>query len=104
MDFALDDDQQLIVDTVRRFADRDLRAWSADADRDGAAPERLSNVAGELGFFVASDGTAKPLRCFIRSPSLMNVQVIPACSEGRLFSDMVAIIGSLDFVMGEVDR
>ena len=46
MDFALDDDQQLIVDTVRRFADRDLRAWSADADRDGAAPERLSNVAG----------------------------------------------------------
>ena len=37
MDFALDDDQQLIVDTVRRFADRDLRAWSADADRAGAA-------------------------------------------------------------------
>ncbi len=61
MDFALDDDQQLIVDTVRRFADRDLRAWSADADRDGAAPERMTNVASELGFFVdavpaANDG------------------------------------------------
>jgi alkylation response protein AidB-like acyl-CoA dehydrogenase len=52
MDFALDDDQQLIVDTVRRFADRDLRAWSADADRAGAPPDRLTNVAGELGFFV----------------------------------------------------
>jgi alkylation response protein AidB-like acyl-CoA dehydrogenase len=52
MDFALDDDQQLIVDTVRRFADRDLRTWSADADRAGAAPDRLANVAGELGFFV----------------------------------------------------
>jgi alkylation response protein AidB-like acyl-CoA dehydrogenase len=52
MDFALDDDQQLIVETVRRFADRDLRAWSADADRAGAPPERLSQVAGELGFFV----------------------------------------------------
>ena len=52
MDFALDDDQQLIVDTVRRFADRDLRAWSADADRAGAPPERLAQVAGELGFFV----------------------------------------------------
>ncbi|HSD90223.1 MAG TPA: acyl-CoA dehydrogenase family protein [Kofleriaceae bacterium] len=52
MDFALDDDQQLIVDTVRRFADRDLRTWSADADRAGAPPDRLTHVAGELGFFV----------------------------------------------------
>src|SRR5215813_11120220 len=52
MDFAPDDDQQLIVDTVRRFADRDLRAWSADADRAGAPPDRLMQVAGELGFFV----------------------------------------------------
>jgi hypothetical protein len=52
MDFALDDDQQLIVDTVRRFADRDLRAWSADADRAGTPPDRLTHVAGELGFFV----------------------------------------------------
>lgn len=52
MDFALDDDQQLIVDTVRRFADRDLRAWSADADRAGAPPDRLTHVASELGFFV----------------------------------------------------
>ena len=52
MDFALDDDQQLIVDTVRRFADRDLRTWSADADRNGAPPDRLAHVAGELGFFV----------------------------------------------------
>ncbi|HEX5061057.1 MAG TPA: acyl-CoA dehydrogenase family protein [Kofleriaceae bacterium] len=52
MDFALDDDQRMIVDTVRRFADRDLRAWSADADRNGAPPDRLTHVAGELGFFV----------------------------------------------------
>jgi len=61
MDFALDDDQRMIVDTVRRFADRDLRAWSTDADRNGAPPDRLTHVAGELGFFVdavpaANDG------------------------------------------------
>jgi alkylation response protein AidB-like acyl-CoA dehydrogenase len=61
MDFALDDDQRMIVDTVRRFAERDLRSWSADADRAGAAPDRLAHVAGELGLFVdavpaASDG------------------------------------------------
>jgi len=52
MDFALDDDQQLITETVRRFSDRDLRAWAADADRAGAAPARFAHAAGELGFFL----------------------------------------------------
>src|SRR3954464_10794547 len=51
MDFALDDDQQLIVDTVRRFAERDLRGWAADADRAGAPPDKLAHNAGELAFF-----------------------------------------------------
>lgn len=52
MDFALDDDQALIVQTVRRFVDKDVRAWAADADRAAAAPERLAAVAGDLGFFL----------------------------------------------------
>jgi alkylation response protein AidB-like acyl-CoA dehydrogenase len=52
MDWKLDDEQELIVQTVRRFADRDLRAWTADADRAGAPPERLAQVASELGFFL----------------------------------------------------
>lgn len=52
MDFALDDDQQLIVETVRRFSDRDLRGWAGDADRDGAPPDRFTHAAGELGFFL----------------------------------------------------
>jgi acyl-CoA dehydrogenase len=52
MDFALDDEQEMIVQTVRRFADRDLRGWAADADRAGAPPDRLTAVAGELGFFL----------------------------------------------------
>jgi alkylation response protein AidB-like acyl-CoA dehydrogenase len=52
MDFALDDDQRMIVDTVRRFADRDLRTWAADADRAGQPPDRLASTGGELGLFV----------------------------------------------------
>jgi alkylation response protein AidB-like acyl-CoA dehydrogenase len=52
MDFSLDAEQQLIVQTVKKFADRDLRAWTADADRAGAPPERLTSAASELGFFV----------------------------------------------------
>jgi alkylation response protein AidB-like acyl-CoA dehydrogenase len=52
MDFRLDDDQQLIVETVRKLSERELRAWAADADRAAAAPDRLTAVAGDLGFFV----------------------------------------------------
>ena len=70
----------------------------------GEAYQGIESSKGELGFFVVSDGTASPQRCHIRAPGLVNVQAIPLLAEGRLFSDMVAIIGSLDFVMGEVDR
>lgn len=52
MEFALDAEQDLIVQTVRKFSERDLRGWSADADRAGAPPERLTSVASELGFFL----------------------------------------------------
>jgi NADH-quinone oxidoreductase subunit D len=70
----------------------------------GEAYHGIESSKGELVFFVVSDGTSTPVRCHIRAPGLYNVQAIPFLSEGRLFSDMVAIIGSLDFVMGEVDR
>jgi NADH-quinone oxidoreductase subunit D len=70
----------------------------------GEAYAAIESSKGELGFFVASDGTSHPLRCHIRAPGLMNVQAIPLVAKDRLLSDMVAIIGSLDFVMGEVDR
>jgi alkylation response protein AidB-like acyl-CoA dehydrogenase len=52
MDFALDDDQRLLVQTVRRFAERDLRAWCGDADRAAAPPDKLLHAGGELGFFL----------------------------------------------------
>lgn len=64
----------------------------------------VESSKGELGFFLASDGTSEPLRCHIRAPGLMNVQAIPVLARGRLLSDLMAIIGGLDFVMGEVDR
>jgi NADH-quinone oxidoreductase subunit D len=64
----------------------------------------IESSKGELGFFLASDGSSKPLRCHIRAPGLMNIQALPMLARGRLFSDMVSLIGSMDFVMGEVDR
>lgn len=70
----------------------------------GEAYHGVESSKGELGFFVASDGSSKPLRCHIRAPGLMNIQALPMLAKGRLFSDMVSLIGSMDFVMGEVDR
>jgi NADH-quinone oxidoreductase subunit D len=70
----------------------------------GQSYRGIESSKGELGFFVASDGSSKPLRCHIRAPGLMNIQALPMLAKGRLFSDMVSLIGSMDFVMGEVDR
>ncbi|MBM3990707.1 MAG: NADH-quinone oxidoreductase subunit D [Planctomycetes bacterium] len=70
----------------------------------GQSYRGIESSKGELGFFVASDGSSKPLRCHIRAPGLMNIQALVMLAKGRLFSDMVSLIGSMDFVMGEVDR
>ncbi len=52
MRFSLDDEQGLVVQTIKRFSDRDLRGWAADADRAGAPPDKLTAMGGELGFFI----------------------------------------------------
>lgn len=59
---------------------------------------------GELGFYVISDGSGKPYRWHIRGPSFYNLQSLLPMVKGELFADMIAIIASLDPVMGEVDR
>lgn len=102
MDFALDDEQALIAQTVRRFVDKDVRAWAADADRAGAAPPRLTAVAGDLGFFLDAvpeaaggllDGPYSHLRRALRGvelgrgcagmAALLETNVEPALAVGR---------------------
>ena len=62
------------------------------------------NPKGELGFLIISRGGGVPHRLKIRGPSFVNLQVLPVMSIGHMVSDMTAILGSLDFVMGECDR
>ena len=62
------------------------------------------NPKGELGFYFRSKGGGYPDRMFIRSPSFVNLQILPLIVKGRFISDVVAILGSIDFVMGECDR
>lgn len=64
----------------------------------------LEASKGELGFYLVGDNGPNAHRLFIRSPSFFNIQALPLLSQGAYISDLVAIIGSLDFVMGECDR
>ena len=62
------------------------------------------NPKGELGFYINSKGGGTPYRLKIRSPSFVNLSILPKILPGHMISDVVAILGSLDFVMGECDR
>jgi NADH-quinone oxidoreductase subunit D len=64
----------------------------------------IESPRGEMGYYVVSDGTAKPYRVHMRSPSFANLQTLPKMCEGRLLADVVAAIGSIDIVLGDVDR
>lgn len=59
---------------------------------------------GELGFYVVSDGSGKPYRMHVRSPSFVNLQSLPYLVKGRLLADVVSVIGSIDIILGEIDR
>ena len=62
------------------------------------------NPKGELGFYIFSKGGGVPYRMKIRAPSFVNLSILAHSLPGHMMSDVVAILGSLDFVMGECDR
>jgi len=65
---------------------------------------RTESPKGELGFYIVSDGSAKPYRMHVRAPSFANLEALPLMIEGGFLADVVAAIGSIDIVLGEVDR
>jgi NADH-quinone oxidoreductase subunit D len=72
--------------------------------RAGEVYQAVESPRGEIGYYVVSDGTSKPYRVFMRTPSFGNLQALPALLEGRLLADSIASLGSMDFVLGDVDR
>ncbi len=70
----------------------------------GEAYQCIESPRGELGYYVVSDGTAKPYRVHMRTPSFANLMALPALIEGRLIADSIAGLGSMDFVLGDTDR
>ena len=71
---------------------------------EGEAYTAVESPRGELGCYIVSDGSAKPYRMHIRGPSFVNLQTLPHMLRGGLIADAVAVISSVDPIMGEVDR
>jgi NADH-quinone oxidoreductase subunit D len=70
----------------------------------GEVYQAVESPRGEMGYYIVSDGTAKPYRVHMRSACFANLQTLPKMCEGRLLADVVAAIGSIDIVLGEIDR
>ncbi|MBS1715014.1 MAG: NADH dehydrogenase (quinone) subunit D [Armatimonadetes bacterium] len=70
----------------------------------GEAYAGVEGSKGELGFYIVSDGTNRPYRWHERPSSFMNLKALEVLAEGKLIADLIAIIGSIDIVLGEIDR
>jgi NADH-quinone oxidoreductase subunit D len=86
-----------------------------EGDVQAAIPKRIRPEAGEvyartetpkgdLGFYIVSDGTGSPYRVKVRPPCFINLSAIPAMLRGAMIADVIAVLGSIDIVLGEVDR
>ena len=98
-----------------RIIEQCLGMMSFDGDVRADLPKRVKpdvgefyysceNPKGELGFYIVSDGSASPVRVRCRSCSFVNLSILPFISIGYMVADLIVILGSLDIVLGEVDR
>ncbi len=98
---------RIIAQAVERMPDEgDVKAAVPKRIRppEGEIYARTETPRGELGYYIISDGSMSPYRVKARSPCFVNLSVLPAISRGSMVSDVVAIVGSIDIVLGEIDR
>jgi NADH-quinone oxidoreductase subunit D len=70
----------------------------------GEVYQGIESPRGQMGYYVVSDGTAKPYRVHMRNPSFATLQALETMCKGKLLADVVSVIGSIDIVLGEIDR
>lgn len=98
---------RIVEQAVEKIPDGPIKADALKAKvrpPKGEAFVRVENSRGELGFYVIGDGKEVLARCKCRAPSFHNISMLRDIARGTMIADMVAIIGSMDIVMGEVDR
>lgn len=105
-------DAPLVVPPAKDQIGKDLAALIRHFKimEGGFAPPRgevyasIESSKGELGFYLISDGTSKPFRMKVRTPSFVNLGALPRMIVGEMIADVVAAVGSIDIVLGEIDR
>jgi len=105
------DDPRVVLppkDDVQRNIDALIRQFKIVSEGfeppEGEVFMSVEAPKGELGFYIVSDGSNHPCRIKIRTPSFINLSVLPKMIEGGLIADVVSTIGSIDIVLGEIDR
>jgi NADH-quinone oxidoreductase subunit D len=92
---------------IRDTPEGDIKAKMSRVVRppEGEVYHSIESPKGELGYYIVSDGKSQnAYRCHVRAPSFVNLQALPVLAKGLLVSDLVALIGTIDIVLGEVDR
>ena len=97
---------RIVVQCLDRLPDGPVLAEppALEAKVEDEVYHGIEGPKGEIGFYLVGDGTANPYRCHVRAPSFANLQALPELCRGELVGDLVALIGSLDIALGEVDR
>ncbi len=96
----------IIEQALEKFPTGDVAAAIPKRIRPpkGEVYARVENPRGELGYYIISNGTGNPFRVKARAPCFVNLSVINDISQGHMIADLVAILGSIDIVLGEIDR
>ena len=97
---------RIIKQCLDQMPQGEVRAKAPRAIRPaaGEAYGRVESPRGEFGCYVVSDGGPQPARVRLRAPSFYNLSALPAMVQGWKIGDVVAILGSIDIVLGEIDR
>lgn len=95
------------VPLIRQTPEGEIKAKISKVVRppEGEVYHSIESPKGELGYYIVADGkSTNAYRCHVRPPSFVNLQALPEMAKGHLISDLVALIGTIDIVLGEVDR
>jgi NADH-quinone oxidoreductase subunit D len=102
----LEQSLKIIEQAIEQIPDGDVQSAIPKRIKPpaGTVYGRVENPRGELGYFIISDGSVNPFRVKVRAPSFVSLSLMGELCKGHLVSDVVAILGSIDIVLGEVDR